>query len=88
MPAFHQNRSCRELVRQCGMIARIARKGIESATHLGRSSNVIERCLKWVSRFRRLARHYGRKASHLTGFLRLACYRRAALLSLFTSDNP
>nr|WP_127509346.1 transposase [Actinoplanes solisilvae] len=45
-------RFCREVVRRRGMIARIARKGIEPATHLGRHRYVIERCLEWVSRFR------------------------------------
>jgi len=39
-------RSCREVVRRHGMIARIARTGIESATHLGRHRYVIERCLE------------------------------------------
>ena len=85
-------RSCRELVRRRGMIARIARKDIESATHLGRYRYVVERCLEWVSRFRRLARRYDRKASHFIGFLRLACalicYRRAVRLNLLTSNNP
>ena len=85
-------RSCRELVGRRGMIARIARKGIESSTHLGRHRYVIERCLEWVSRFRHLARRHDRKASHFLGFLRLACalicYRRAARLNLLTSNNP
>ena len=84
--------SCREVIRRRGMIARIARKSIESATHLGRHRYVSERCLEWVSRFRRLARRYDRKASHFTGFPRLACalicYRRAAHLNLLTSSNP
>ena len=85
-------RSCREVVRRRGMIARIAGKGIESATRLGRHRYVIERCLEWVSRFRRLARRYDRKASHFLGFLRLACaiicYRRTVRLNLLTSNNP
>jgi hypothetical protein len=85
-------RFCRELVRRRGMIARIARKGIESSTHLGQHRYVIERCLEWVSRFRRLARRYDRKASHFIGFLRsacaLICYRRAVRLNLLTSNNP
>jgi transposase len=85
-------RFCREAVRDRGMIARIARKGIESSTHLGQHRYVIERCLEWVSRFRRLARRYDRKASQYAGFLRLACalicYRRAVRLELLTSNNP
>ena len=85
-------RPCREVVRRRGIIARIARKGIESATHLGRHRYVIERCLEWTTRFRRLVRRYDRKASHYLGFLRLACavicYRRADRLNLLTSNNP
>ena len=75
-----------------GIIARIARKGIESSTRLGRHRYVIERCLEWITRFRRLVRRYDRKASHFLGFLRLACalicYRRAVRLNLLTSNNP
>ena len=85
-------RPCRQLLARRGIKARIARKGIESTTHLGRYRYVIERCLEWVTRFRRLGRHYDRKTSHFTGFLHLACalicYRRAARLKLLTSNNP
>jgi hypothetical protein len=53
---------------------------------------VIERCLEWVTRFRRLVRRYERKASHFRGFLRLACavicYRRAVKLNLLGSTDP
>lgn len=77
---------CRKLLRRRGIIARIARRGIESATRLGRHRYVIERTLEWVSRFRRLARRYERKAAHYTAFLGLACavicYRRAVKLGL------
>lgn len=85
-------KTCRELLTRRNIIARIARKGIESSTHLGRHRYVIERCLEWVTRFRRLTRRYERKASHFTAFARLACavicYRRAAKLKLLTSNNP
>lgn len=83
---------CRELLRARNIIPRIARKGIESSTRLGRHRYVIERCLEWTTRFRRLVRRYERKASHFLGFLRLACaiicYRRAVRLDLLTSTNP
>jgi hypothetical protein len=59
---------------------------------LGRHRYVIDRCLEWVSRFRRLARRCDRRASHYLGFLRLACalisYRRAVHLNVLTSNNP
>jgi IS5 family transposase len=85
-------RSCRELLKRRGITARIARKGIESSTRLGRHRYVIERTLEWTSRFRRLVRRYDRKASHFAGVLALACavicYRRADRLNLLTSNNP
>lgn len=84
--------ACRQAVRRRGIIARIARRGIESARRLGRHRYVIERTLEWVSRFRRLARRYERKASHFLAFARLGCavicYRRAVRLDLVTHDNP
>ena len=83
--------SCRRAVARRRIKVRIARKGIESSTRLGRHRYVIERCPEWVTRFRRLARRYERQASHFTGFLHLACalicYRRAARLNLLTSNN-
>jgi transposase len=83
---------CRKVLRRRGIVARIARRGIESAKRLGRHRYVIERTLEWVSRFRRLARRYERKAAHFLAFTQLACavicYRRAVKLDLFTHDNP
>ena len=83
---------CRTLLRSRNITPRIARKGIESSTRLGRHRYVIERCLEWTTRFRRLVRRYERQASHFLGFLRLACavicYRRAVRLNLLTSNNP
>jgi transposase len=85
-------RSCRQALARRRIKARIARKGVESSTRLGRHRYVIERCLEWMTRFRRLARRYERTASHFTGFLRLACalicYRRAVRLNLSTCNNP
>jgi transposase len=85
-------RSCRESLKRRNITARIARKGIESSTRLGRHRYVIERCLQWITRFRRLARRYERTASHFAGFLSLACavicYRRVVKLNLLTNNNP
>jgi len=85
-------RSCRDLLAKRNIRARIARKGIESSTKLGRHRYVVERALEWVSRFRRLARRYERKGSHFAAFTCLACavicYRRAIRLDLLTSNNP
>ena len=83
---------CRELLRARNVVPRIARKGIESSKRLGRYRYVIERCLEWTTRFRRLVRRYDREASHFLGFLRLACaiicFRRAIRLNLLTSNYP
>jgi hypothetical protein len=84
--------TCRTVLRRRGITARIARKGIESSTRLGRYRYVIERCLEWTTRLRRLVRRYEREASHFLGFLRLACavicYRRAVRLNLLPTNNP
>ena len=83
---------CRELCRARNIIARIARKGVESSTRLGQHRYVIERCLEWITRFRRLVRRYEKLDSHFLGFLRLACavicYRRAVRLNPLNSNNP
>jgi IS5 family transposase len=83
---------CRTGLRRRGIIPRIARRGIDSSTRLGRHRYVIERTLEWVTRFRRLARRYERQACHFAAFARLACavicYRRAVRLNLLTSNNP
>lgn len=83
---------CRTLLARRKIKSRIARKGIESSKRLGRHRYVIERCLQWITRFRRLARRYERKSSHFAAFAVAACavicYRRAAALGLFTSNNP
>jgi transposase len=52
---------------------RIARKGIESSQHLGRSRWVVERTLAWLSRFRRLKVRYERRADTHQAFLSLGC---------------
>ena len=66
--------ACRHALRRRGIIARIARRGIDSPTRLGRHRYVIERTLEWVSRFRRLARRYERKAAHHAAFAALSSW--------------
>jgi len=84
--------ACRRGLRRRGIIPRIARRGIESKTRLGRYRYVIEHTLEWVSRFRRLARRYEVKAVHFEAFARAACamvcYRRLIKLHLLASNNP
>ncbi|MFI8370963.1 IS5 family transposase [Streptomyces sp. NPDC085466] len=63
-----------------GIRHRIARKGIESSTRLGRHRWTIERTMSWLGGCRRLHRRYERKAEHFLAFTAIACtlicYRR------------
>jgi transposase len=50
---------------------RIARKGIESSTRLGRYRYVVERTFAWLHQFRRLATRYDRRGDGQQAFLTL-----------------
>lgn len=69
-------------VRQRGIKVRIARKGVESSQRLGRHRWIVESCLSWLTRNRRLVRRYDRHADHFQAFADLGCalisYRRWA----------
>jgi IS5 family transposase len=73
-------RALRAEVRRRGIKVRIARKGVESSTRLGRHRWIVESCLSRLTRNRRLVRRYDRKAEHFQGFVDIACalvsYRR------------
>jgi transposase len=62
---------CRPALRARGIIARIARRGIESSERLGRYRWVVERTLSWLNRFRRLKVRYERRADIHQAFLTL-----------------
>lgn len=64
---------CRRACRDRGIIARIARRGIESTERLGRHRWVVERDFAWLNAMRRLRTRYDRRASHYLGFLHLGC---------------
>ena len=76
----YDQRALRTELRRRGIQARIARKGIESSQRLGRHRWIIEACLSWLLRNRRLVRRYERNAEHFQAFADLACallvYRR------------
>jgi transposase len=67
-------------IRRRGIAVRIARKGVETSQRLGRHRWIVEACLNWLLRNRRLIRRYDRKAEHFQAFANLACalltYRR------------
>jgi transposase len=70
----------RRWLRARGIRHRIARKGIESSTRLGRHRWTVERTMSWLGGCRRLHRRYERKAEHFLAFTAIACslicYRR------------
>ena len=61
---------------------RIARRGVETSTRLGRHRWVIERSFAWLTGYRRLTVRYERSARLFTAFLTLAatltCYKKLA----------
>ncbi|MFE0351208.1 transposase [Streptomyces griseoluteus] len=69
-------------LRKRGIRHRIARKGIESSTQLGRHRWVVERAVAWLAGCRRLHRRYEHKAEHFLAFVGTAAaligYRRLA----------
>jgi len=70
----------RKWVRDRGITVRIARKGIESTTKLGKHRWVIERTVAWLFGYHRLAIRYERHANNFCAFLTLAatltCYKK------------
>ena len=64
---------CRQLLRRRGITPRIARRGIESNTRLGRHRWKVERSLAWLLANRRLTVRYERRSDLLPAFLHLAC---------------
>lgn len=70
----------RKWLRKRGIAPRIARRGVESSTRLGRHRWVVERTMSWLSGCRRLHRRYERKPEHFLGFTAIAvmliCLRR------------
>ena len=58
----YDHRRCRRECRVRGITPRIARRGIESSTRLGRHRWVVERTFAWLARFRRLTIRYERRA--------------------------
>ena len=57
---------CRRYLAQRGIGVRIARRGIEDSTRLGRVRWVVERTMSWLLNFRRLALRYDRTADTIS----------------------
>jgi IS5 family transposase len=69
----YDSRDRRAALEQRDIIPRIARKGIESKTKLGRFRWVIERDFAWLHRNRRLLVRYERRDDLHSAFLHLGC---------------
>jgi len=54
-----------------GIRVRIAHKGIESSTRLGRHRWIVESCLSWLHRNRRMVRAFADLAGALLAYRRL-----------------
>ena len=63
----------RAYLRGRGIRARIARRGIESSSRLGRHRWRIERTLSWLSCYRRLGVRWDRSSERWNAFVLLAC---------------
>jgi IS5 family transposase len=63
----------RAYLRRRGITARIARRGIESSTRLGRHRWRVERSLSWLSCWRRLQVRWDRASGRWFAFVLVAC---------------
>jgi transposase len=72
----------RAWLRRRRITPRIARRGVETSTRLGRHRWVVERSFAWLTGYRRLTLRYERCARLFTAFLTLAaaltCYKKLA----------
>jgi transposase len=64
---------CRRYLQRRGIRVRIARRGIEDSSRLGRVRWVVERTMSWLLGFRRLALRYDRTETTVSALLTLAC---------------
>jgi transposase len=63
---------CRRYLQKRGIKVRIARRGIEDKSRLGRVRWVVERTISWLLRFKRLGLRYDRTERTLRPLLTLA----------------
>lgn len=63
---------CRRYLHRRGIKVRIARRGIEDKSKLGRHRWVVERTVSWLLRFKRLGLRYDRTEATLRSLLLLA----------------
>jgi len=77
---YYDHRRCRGYLTRRGIKVRIARRGIESSTRLGRHRWKAERTIAWLAGCRRLRIRYDRDSERYFAFVLLAgdrlCYNR------------
>jgi IS5 family transposase len=64
---------CRKALRERGIQARIARRGVESSERLGRHRWVVERTHAWIAGFGKLRIRFERQLDTHLALLKLAC---------------
>ena len=69
----YDDKKCKGALRKRGIKSRIARKGVESSSKLGRHRWIVERTLAWLSKYRRLTIRYERRDDIHEAFLHLGC---------------
>jgi hypothetical protein len=69
----YDSRANRAWLRRRGIRPRIARRGVESSTRLGRHRWRVERSLSWLSCFRRLQVRWDRDSGRWFAFVLVAC---------------
>jgi transposase len=69
----YDSQANRAWLRRRGIRARIARRGVEPSTRLGRQRWQVERALSWLSCFRRLQVRWDRDSGRWFAFVLLAC---------------
>jgi IS5 family transposase len=69
----YDSQSNRAYLRRRGIRPRIARRGVESTTRLGRHRWKAERSLSWLSCWRRLQVRWDRDSSRWFAFVLVAC---------------
>ena len=80
----YDSRGNRRVLRERGIVGRIARRGVESSQRLGRVRWKAERTIAWLFGFRRLRMRYERSDARFYAFVLLAC----SLLSFYVLQQP
>jgi transposase len=71
----YDHRRCRSYLTRRGIKVRIARRGMESSTRLGRHRWKAERSIAWLAGCRRLRIRYDRDSERFFAFAMLGCAR-------------